>query len=81
MKILDAGTARLSNTDVLAWIAAKNAQHKDEDAAERKAGRRPLKRPPNFLNALKRHEEALRGDAYPYGSSTWASAPNTTARL
>lgn len=81
MKILDAGDHPLSNADVLDWISRKRAQHKTEDAADKKLhgkNYKPAPRPKNFLTALTRTERELSSSKYPYTANptTYAGAKN-----
>ncbi|KAK5115241.1 hypothetical protein LTR62_001441 [Meristemomyces frigidus] len=66
MKVLDAGTENLSNMDVMNWIAAKKAQHAEEDAADKKNKQKFKPRPKKFLKALDRHHRELNSSKYPY---------------
>jgi repressor of nif and glnA expression len=64
--ILDPGTTRLSNADVLAWIAAKRLQHTTETASDASAKKKKTPQPDNFVRALRKHERELKGKKYPY---------------
>ncbi|KAF2864335.1 hypothetical protein K470DRAFT_273700 [Piedraia hortae CBS 480.64] len=70
MKILDAGTVQLTNTDVLLWIRSKRAQHEAREAAAAAAssrrGRASAHGPANYMRALRNHESVLASTIYPY---------------
>ncbi|TKA34277.1 hypothetical protein B0A50_00257 [Salinomyces thailandicus] len=66
MKVLDAGTESLSNADVLNWIQDKHKQIADEDRKDKEAGKKPSRRPDNFISALTKHERELKSTSYPY---------------
>lgn len=74
MKVLDAGTEPMSNVDVLNWMKDKRKQHAEEDAADKKKGKKPSPRPENFMRSLKKHETALKSNDYPYTKNPTAYA-------
>ncbi|KAM0718456.1 hypothetical protein Q7P37_005526 [Cladosporium fusiforme] len=64
--ILDPGTVRLSNADVLHWLAQKKEQHASEASADKAAGRKKAFLPDNYQRALRKHERELNAKKYPY---------------
>ena len=64
--VLDPGTVRLSNADVLHWLTQKKAQNASEAAADKAAGRKKVHLPDNFQRALRKHERELSARKYPY---------------
>ncbi|WPH00221.1 Hypothetical protein R9X50_00304400 [Acrodontium crateriforme] len=77
MKILDAGSAAMSNMEVLLWIEEKRAQHSAEDAEARAAKAKPRPRPKNFMDALKKHQRVLKSKQYPYDQNPDAYSNKT----
>lgn len=72
--ILDPGTVRLSNADVLHWLAQKRAQHASDAAADKAAGRKKTFLPDNYQRALRKHERELSARKYPYTDNPGAYA-------
>ncbi|KAK5126111.1 hypothetical protein LTR85_011466 [Meristemomyces frigidus] len=66
MRIIDAGTEPLSNTDVLDFLKAKRTQIKEEDAQDKADGKKIKPRPQNFLKAIDKHQRVLESPQYPY---------------
>lgn len=64
--ILDPGTVRLSNADVLHWLAQKKEQHAADAADDKAAGRKKTFLPDNYQRALRKHERELSARKYPY---------------
>lgn len=64
--ILDPGTVRLSNADVLHWLASKKEQHALDAADDKAAGRKKAFLPDNYQRALRKHERELNARKYPY---------------
>lgn len=64
--ILDPGTVRLSNADVLHWLSQKKAQHAADAASDKAAGRKKTFLPDNYQRALRKHERELNARKYPY---------------
>jgi hypothetical protein len=64
--ILDPGTVRLSNADVLHWLAQKKTQHASDAASDKSAGRKKSFLPDNYQRALRKHERELKAHKYPY---------------
>lgn len=64
--ILDPGTVRLSNADVLHWLAQKKEQNALDAAADKAAGRKKTFLPDNYQRALRKHERELNAKKYPY---------------
>lgn len=57
---------RLSNADVLAWIATKRAQTKSETASDKASGLPKSFLADNFQRSLRKHERELASRKYPY---------------
>jgi len=72
--ILDPGTVRLSNADVLHWIAQKKAQNAADAASDKAAGRKKAFLPDNYQRALRKHERELNSRKYPYTDNPGAYA-------
>lgn len=70
--ILDPGTVRLSNADVLHWLSQKKAQHASEAASDKSLGRKKSHPPDNFQRALRKHERELSARKYPYADNPGA---------
>lgn len=70
--VLDPGTVRLSNADVLNWIAQKKTQHAADAAADKAAGRKKTFPPDNYQRALRKHERELSARKYPYSNNPGA---------
>jgi hypothetical protein len=64
--ILDPGTVRLSNADVLHWLSQKKLQHASDAASDKSAGRKKSFLPDNYQRALRKHERELKAHKYPY---------------
>ena len=72
--ILDPGTVRLSNADVLHWLAQKKAQNAADAAADKAAGRKKAFLPDNYQRALRKHDRELSSRKYPYADNPGAYA-------
>jgi hypothetical protein len=72
--ILDPGTVRLSNADVLHWLSQKKSQNAAEAAADKAAGRKKSFLPDNYQRALRKHERELVSRKYPYTDNPGAYA-------
>ena len=72
--ILDPGTVRLSNADVLHWLAQKKAQNAADAASDTAAGRKKAFLPDNYQRALRKHERELSARKYPYTDNPGAYA-------
>lgn len=72
--ILDPGTVRLSNADVLHWLAQKKAQNAADAASDKAAGRKKQFLPDNYQRALRKHERELNARKYPYVDNPGAYA-------
>ena len=57
--ILDPGTVRLSNADVLHWLSQKKLQNAADAASDKAAGRKKSFLPDNYRRALRKHERDL----------------------
>nr|POF17476.1 hypothetical protein CFP56_12890 [Quercus suber] len=69
MRILDAGTEAVPNNQVLDFIQRKRAQHKREEAEDRKDHLSHSALPANFVTALNKHEEYLKNAKFGYKKS------------
>jgi hypothetical protein len=72
--ILDPGTVRLSNADVLHWLSQKKAQNAADAASDKAAGRKKTFLPDNYQRALRKHERELSSRKYPYTDNPGAYA-------
>ena len=72
--ILDPGTVRLSNADVLHWLAQKKAQNAADAASDKAAGRKKAFLPDNYQRALRKHDRELSSRKYPYTDNPGAYA-------
>jgi len=72
--ILDPGTVRLSNADVLHWLSQKKAQNAADAASDKAAGRKKVFLPDNYQRALRKHERELSSRKYPYADNPGAYA-------
>lgn len=72
--ILDPGTVRLSNADVLHWLAQKKAQNAADAASDKAAGRKKAFLPDNYQRALRKHDRELSSRKYPYADNPGAYA-------
>lgn len=72
--ILDPGTVRLSNADVLHWLAQKKTQNALDAASDKAAGRKKAFLPDNYQRALRKHERELNARKYPYVDNPGAYA-------
>ena len=79
--ILDPGTVRLSNADVLHWLAQKKAQNAADAAADKAAGRKKAFLPDNYQRALRKHGRELSSRKYPYADNRSASMRVFVERL
>lgn len=80
--ILDPGTVRLSNADVLHWINQKKAQNASDAASDKAAGRKKSFLPDNYQRALRKHERELTARKYPYTDNPGAySGDNRIASM
>lgn len=70
--ILDPGTVRLSNADVLHWLSQKKAQNAADAAADKAAGRKKAFLPDNYQRALRKHSRELNSRKYPYADNPGA---------
>ena len=74
MKVLNAGTEPVANSEVLQWIKDTKARHAAEDAEDKAAGIAVTKRPKNFISAITKHERELADPKYPYTKNPKAYA-------
>lgn len=67
MKVLDKGTIKLDNAEILKWIGEKRHQHSKIQALEKKHGSKGLSSmPTNFSRSLEKHEHYLTRQSKPY---------------
>nr|OQO30706.1 hypothetical protein B0A51_01830 [Rachicladosporium sp. CCFEE 5018] len=71
-EIVDPGTVRLSNADVLDFLKRKRVLNAQDAAADKAAGRPPVEVADNYQRALRKHERELSSRKYPYADNPGA---------
>ncbi|OQO10211.1 hypothetical protein B0A48_04568 [Cryoendolithus antarcticus] len=71
-EIVDPGTVRLSNADVLDFLKRKHLLNAQDVASDKAAGRPPVELADNYQRALRKHERELSSRKYPYADNPGA---------
>ncbi|KAK6420987.1 hypothetical protein LTR95_016864 [Oleoguttula sp. CCFEE 5521] len=71
-EIVDPGTVRLSNADVLDFLKRKRLLNAQDVASDKAAGRPPVELADNYQRALRKHERELSSRKYPYADNPGA---------
>ncbi|KAK6433884.1 hypothetical protein LTR95_009940 [Oleoguttula sp. CCFEE 5521] len=71
-EIIDPGTIRLSNADILDFLKRKRLLNAQDVAADKSAGRPKVELADNYQRALRKHERELSSRKYPYADNPGA---------